>query len=343
MNESGDVPDIEQLLDLVERLEGDNERLRQRVLEIMEWAEEAASTTAAAQGDAAVWRLQADHLRAEVEAVHGSRGWKLLGWPRRARARIRRSDSEVGKSAEEPAADVPSSQATADVPVFVPVRDRLTPLKALVEWLERAGHTEIWLVDNASTYQPLLDYLSTSSHNVVLLHRNFGHRSPWLSGTVQREAAGRYFVITDPDIVPDDECPLDAVQHFRSLLDRYLDIDKVGFGLRIDDLPDTYPLAPAVQEWEERFWKDEVEPGVFRADIDTTFALYRPLDRRHQENRALRTGAPYVARHLPWYANPAALSAEDVYYREHADSSIANWDRDELPRWKQRWLDQQRD
>jgi hypothetical protein len=228
---------------------------------------------------------------------------------------------------------------SVDVPIFVPVRDRLTPLRQLVEWLERAGHQEIWLVDNASTYPPLLEYLAATPHHVVRLGRNLGHRSPWLSGTAQRVAHDKMLVISDPDVVPDPGCPLDAIDHFRELLDRHRHIDKVGFGLRIDDLPPTYPLADAVREWEGRFWQDEVEAGVYRADIDTTFALYRPLDRRHDESRALRTGPPYVARHLPWYTNPDELSAEDHFYRERADAMIANWDRDELPRWKRRWLE----
>ena len=97
-----------------------------------------------------------------------------------------------------------------------------------------------------------------------------------------------------------------------------------------------------MREWEARFWSDEIEPGVFRANIDTTFALYRPLDRRHRDDHALRTGAPYLARHQPWYTDPAALSAYDRYYRDHADRTIANWDRAALPRWKERWLEQQR-
>ncbi len=230
---------------------------------------------------------------------------------------------------------------SADVPVLIPVRDRVTPLRQLVDWLEGAGHQELWLIDNASTYPPLLDYLASTAHDVVRLDRNLGHLSPWLSGTAPRVAHGRHLVISDPDVVPDPGCPPDAVARFRELLDRHPDVDKVGFGLRIDDLPSSYPLAGDVREWELRFWRDEVEPGVFRADIDTTFALYRPLDRRHDESRALRTGPPYVARHLPWYLDADDLSAEDRYYREHADAMIANWDRDQLPRWKRRWLEEQ--
>jgi hypothetical protein len=54
----------------------------------------------------------------------------------------------------------------------------------------------------------------------------------------------------------------------------------------------------------------------------------------------LRTGSPYIARHLPWYSNPDELSADDQYYREHADVTVSNWDRNDLPRWKARWLEQ---
>lgn len=224
------------------------------------------------------------------------------------------------------------------VPVFIPVRDRLAPLQQLLAWCERAGLHDIWLIDNDSSWPPLVEFLARTPHHVVWAGGNLGHRSPWLTGTVQRHARGRFFIVSDPDVVPDDECPLDVVAHLTDLLQRHPDVDKVGLGLRIDDLPAHYPLAEAVKAWEARFWTDEVEIGVYRADVDTTFALYRPLARRHEENRALRTGLPYVARHLPWYLDPANLSDEDEYYRAHADPTVSNWDRSELPRWKQRWL-----
>src|SRR5205085_2892488 len=44
------------------------------------------------------------------------------------------------------------------VPVFINCRERVTSLAALVSWLERAGCDEIYLLDNDSVYEPLLEY-----------------------------------------------------------------------------------------------------------------------------------------------------------------------------------------
>jgi hypothetical protein len=332
-----EVPDPSALLELIDELDSEHERLRRRLLETMEWLEQSVSSEVRTERELEAWRRHAQNVGAELDALHSSASWRLTAPLRVLNGRLRRS--EAG------AAPVPAVEGGADrvatvvTPVFIPVRDRLTPLLALLDWLERRGRVEVWLIDNASTYPPLLEFLDATEHRVVRLERNLGHRSPFLSGTVQREAHGRHFVISDPDVVPDDDCPPDAIEHFLDLLDRYPEIDKVGFGLRIDDLPDGYPLAGDVRAWESRFWTDEIEPGVYRADIDTTFALYRPLERRHREDRSLRTGSPYLARHTPWYVAPGDMTDEDRWYRAHVEPSTANWDRERLPRWKQRWLD----
>jgi hypothetical protein len=214
----------------------------------------------------------------------------------------------------------------SDIPVFINTRDRVSPLRKLVSWLERAGTQRIVIVDNASTYPPLLDYLERSPHAVVRLKDNLGQTAPWRSNVIHYfVGTDEPYVETDPDVVPDENCPLDAIDHFAELLERYPEVDKVGFGLRIDDLSPRYKHAEAVRRWEQAFWRDEVEPGVFRAPIDTTFALYRPRRLLSMEP-ALRTGAPYLARHVPWYANSARPSREQRYYLDHAISGINNWD-----------------
>jgi hypothetical protein len=186
------------------------------------------------------------------------------------------------------------------------------------------------MVDNDSSYEPLLEYYEVTPHRVVLLGTNAGPTAIWDTGLLESIAPGGSYILTDSDVVPVEEAPLDAVARFAELLARYPEAEKVGFGLRLDDIPATYQFQADVLAWEAHFWSDEVEPGVFRADIDTTFALYRPSVRTHGY-RALRTGEPYVARHLPWYVDSKHPSDEEDYYKRHAVLGMTNWSADELP------------
>ena len=216
------------------------------------------------------------------------------------------------------------------IPVIITVRDRVTPLRLLVDWLEAIGQSNIWFCDNASTYPPLLEYLENSRYNVVRNELNLGHRGPWLSGLVAELGEDSAFVVTDPDVIPVETCPLDALEHFKSVLQEYPEVDKVGFSLRIDDLPNHYAHRDDVILWESQFWKDIHPSGFYNAEIDTTFALYRAGE-GHQNNRALRSPFPYTARHFPWYQDSQSPTAEQVFYVDHADSLIINWDKQVLP------------
>lgn len=217
--------------------------------------------------------------------------------------------------------------------VIINVRDRLASLVPLVDWLERAGNAEIWLLDNGSTYEPLLDYLAASPHHVRRTHANLWHTAPWLSGLVPELNRHAPIVVTDPDVVPDEACPLDALDHFAAVLEAHPDIAKVGFGLRIDDLPAHYAHRDTVVAWEQKYWEHEVQPGLYAAPIDTTFAMYR-AGVGYVLDPALRTGAPYLARHLGWYEDSAHPSDELLHYRAHADPLTTNWEGERAPAWK---------
>ena len=41
---------------------------------------------------------------------------------------------------------------------------------------------------------------------------------------------------------------------------------------------------------------------------------------------------------MPWYLDSSNLDEEELYYRAHADPTMSNWNRDQLPRWKLRRL-----
>ena len=215
-------------------------------------------------------------------------------------------------------------------PIIINVRDRVEPLKLLVEWLETVGQSNIWFCDNASTYPPLLQYLENTKYKVIRNELNLGHRGPWLSGLVTELGEETAFVVTDPDVIPVETCPRDALDSFHNTLRDFPEVDKVGFSLRIDDIPNHYAHRNDVILWESQFWKDIHPSGFYNAEIDTTFALYRAGD-GHQNNRALRSPLPYTAIHYPWYQNSQSPTAEQTYYVEHADSLVINWDKKVLP------------
>lgn len=249
-------------------------------------------------------------------------------------ARGRVTTSREGRAAA-------ASFDAASVPVLITCFNRVEALRLLVSWLEGAGYDHIVLVDNASTYEPLLAYYDETPHAVHRLGENLGHLAVWEADVLGVRGLDGPYVVTDCDVVPDAGTPPDALDRFAELLFKYADADKVGFGLRIDDLPEWYGLRAEVLDWESQFWEAEIEPGVYRADIDTTFALYR-ASVRGPSYRALRTGAPYVARHLPWYTDSQALSEEDRYYRDHVLAGVTNWDAERLPQPLQDMIDARR-
>lgn len=219
-------------------------------------------------------------------------------------------------------------------PIFIISRDRVTCLSALVQWLEAAGHERIYILDNDSTYEPLLEYYEKSPHTIVYLRANTGQNGLWHSSTALKDyATDQYFVVTDPDIVPVEDCPLDAVDYFREALDRFTDRTKVGFGMKLDDLPDHYKFKQDVINYESQYLEwGAPEPGFNFAPIDTTFALYRP-GASPDISYSCRTQAPYVARHLPWYIDSDNVPPEEQYYIDNANLRINSWNHISLPFW----------
>jgi hypothetical protein len=180
------------------------------------------------------------------------------------------------------------------------------------------------LLDNDSTYPPLKEFLAACPYRVVYLERNLGHTALWQMNEMRKLIFQNWFVYSDPDVIPVESCPLDAVGEFYRLLCRFPRFVKAGFGLRFDDLPPHYHLRSRVMEWEKNQYKEEIQPNVFEADIDTTFALYRP-GTPYCYGPAIRTLGKYQARHLAWYVDSEKPDAEEIFYRSHAVSSVTTW------------------
>jgi tetratricopeptide (TPR) repeat protein len=209
-------------------------------------------------------------------------------------------------------------------PIVINSRDRCSCLKNLVGWLKDAGYRNLAIVDNCSTYAPLLKYLHALEGEVLVyrLSQNLGKWALWTSGLA--ETIWDFpFIYTDPDVLPTEDCPKAVVQRLYELLERNPQVSKAGMGLKIDDLPDHYQHKKAVVAWESQFWSRPLPGGCYDAAVDTTFALYRP--RSWYQLEAVRSASPYLARHLPWYQDSSQPEIEDRYYSDHVSPGISCW------------------
>lgn len=215
------------------------------------------------------------------------------------------------------------------IPIVIMSYNQLYYLKKLLLFLQNAGHTNIIILDNNSDYKPLLDFFeSLSCHiKVIRLTENYGHNVFWNQKALFKDITKGYYVVTDPDIVPVDDCPDDFLSYFKKLLDKDRKLSKVGFSLKIDDIPEENPNKNKIVNWEERFWKVKTKKGDYLASIDTTFALYPPKNIwqfRKNFYHAIRTKPPYSAMHGGWYVDINNLTKEQHYYMKSANTS-SSW------------------
>lgn len=209
------------------------------------------------------------------------------------------------------------------IPIIILSRDRLICLKQQIEAFTSRGYHNIVILDVQSTYPPLLEYYSTLPYKRIRIDHNAGHGALVTTGVV-RQFNHDYYAYTDCDVIPVEECPNDFMERHYNILQKYPQCTKVGFGLKIDDIPDHYHKKEEMIGWEKQFWNIQLEPGVFAAPIDTTYALCRP-GRSDIWAHSGRTGEPYIARHSTWYLDPNNLPEDELYYAQHINPGSTNW------------------
>ena len=208
-------------------------------------------------------------------------------------------------------------------PVYVNVFNRLTTTRKLCEQIAKLDQAEVIIIDNDSTWEPLLDWYASCPYEVIRLRENLGHHAPWLCGAVFQDPAP-FYCVTDCDL-DIEGVPLDALEVLqRPFYMPRMNVVKVGLSLRIDDLPD---WQASVKTWEQRWWKRPVAGGAYyHAAVDTTFACYRretDIDTATSVANvsSLRSAMPYTARHVPWYLDGENLDEENANYFATANES----------------------
>ena len=214
------------------------------------------------------------------------------------------------------------------IPILIPVFNSVTYLKSMVSQLRRFGFEEIIAIDNASTFPPLLDYLSQSNPDlsVIRLEENKGPHNLFLDPK-NLAALPDHFCITDPDLELNPALPEDFIYELISLTEKHR-VGKAGLALNISDWSkmrhEKFRIGAAdyqIWEWEAQFWKNPVGftstgDEVYNAAVDTTFAVYNkrffdPADHL----KGVRVGGKYASRHLPWYKDRIVPTEEEAFYR----------------------------
>lgn len=205
---------------------------------------------------------------------------------------------------------------------YLTVYEQLTWPRQMALQCVRLGLTPI-ILDNGSTYGPLLEWLDACPYQVIRVGFNAGCYGFWRVGRHRNQTAE--YIVSDSDLDL-SQVPNDAVDRLREALANNPDVSKAGLSLEIDDIPDTYRFRNDVFVWERSYWT--VPRGnAWLAGVGATFALYDP--RRNEQldkdfYSAVRLGRPYTARHLPWYLDVDHLSDELRYYYERCDN-VAYW------------------
>ncbi len=210
-----------------------------------------------------------------------------------------------------------------DIPIFINNFNRLGCLQKLVDWLLQAGYRCIFILDNGSSYGPLLQYYDQlekqeKTVRVLRLGRNMGHKALWDSDILEKLNIEGPYVYTDSDVVPGEQCPDDVLLHLLKIMRKYPFLKKVGLGLITDDI--TFFDSEKIRSQEKNFYLHKMENNLYFGPVDTTFALYRNY-RHYNIHVSARTTGVFMARHLPWYYDYNYLPEDEQYYAKYANAS----------------------
>lgn len=209
------------------------------------------------------------------------------------------------------------------VPIIIINYNQLDGLRDLITFLTERKFKNIIVIDNKSDYPPLLEYYQQISNQIEICYckSNEGHMVLWNRKDLYDKYCTDYFVMTDPDILPQKNIPYNFLRFLKVLLDHYK-VTKVGLSLRIDDIDLSIFRNKNVILHETQFWENEIMPNIYLAPIDTTFALYaKTAITRENFYEGIRVAGKFTARHGGWYVDPKNLTSEQEYYLQTANIS----------------------
>jgi hypothetical protein len=197
------------------------------------------------------------------------------------------------------------------------------------------------VLDNQSSYPPLLKFYEEMKNEIDLVNVGYNGNTWvfWQAGFNTEENCADHYITTDGDCPPDPDCPEDLLEKMIAVLDEVPTAVKVSPGIRIDNIPDCYSrkadaigcqvgltneLPGTHPDIGDAAHKEIDVAGVkiYRSITDTTMTCWRAgyrgegrLSTNDWQVEQYRMEAPYLVKHVPWYADSRVVSAEQRFYR----------------------------
>jgi len=211
-------------------------------------------------------------------------------------------------------------------PIYLTNMNRLTTTKKMVEDLFKLnGNARINIIDNASTYPPLLKWYDEIENDVNIIKQevNLGPWTFFYSGHFLN-CPDDFYVYSDADLELNPNMPYNWQEILMDYHKRWN--RKASLVLRLDDVPEG-DMKKHILYHQSVCWNPTDEENVWHGVTDMTFSF----DAKSKGHRydSVRIGGNFACRHIPWYVNSLNISEEEKYYLDNLDNKYpdALWSR----------------
>ena len=203
------------------------------------------------------------------------------------------------------------------IPIFIISWNQHTYVKSMIDQLKKYPDLTIYIIDNKSTYEPLVAYLKEidGKNGVKVLYqdKNYGHKvyeEPHLIKFID-ELGVNYYVVTDPDLKLNDKMPANFLEVMAQLSDKYKK-NKTGLALDLKNNIDMDRRLKSdgnkkITDIEAPYWTKRIEDDkyeIYDAPVDTTFSLINKQHRKVGDlESSMRIAGDFTAVHRPWLKN----------------------------------------
>ena len=201
-------------------------------------------------------------------------------------------------------------------PIYLTNMNRLSTTKKMVEDLFRLNpKADITIIDNASTYPPLLKWYEEVKNDIKIERLDANH-GPWVFfyGGIFQHCKQDYYAYSDADLELNPNMPPEWQEIMFDYHQRYG--KKCSLVLRTDDIEDPARKAEIEAHYNlTTCFHPSDEKDVYTGVTDMHFSF----DAKQSGYRydSVRLAGDFMCRHIPWYNNFDNLSEEELYFLSH--------------------------